>query len=339
MRLPMVLNQLNDAVFAIEIGTDRIMDANPKACAMLGYDRDELVSLGVSAIHPDEIQEFKKFSRSVQTDGEGWTDELNCLTKSGDTLAAEISASIIVLDGISCMVAIVRSVAESRIYSRHIETQRNLAIVEERNRLSREIHDTIAQSLTVLVLKLDLVGQTMVGDPAAAKAELESLKLTATMCAEEVRRSVWDLLPQTLDSSGLVEAIRIETEKLRESGIRVGFRVSGAEVTAMDRRNKSAALRIVQEALSNVIKHSKAKVVAVHLDFGLEALHITVTDDGIGFEPRTAQGMSPAGGGFGITSMQQRARLTGGSVNVQSTLLGQGTSVEATIPYRSTITE
>ena len=99
MRLPDVLNQLNDAVFVINPRFDEIIDANPKACALLGYSRSELVSVGLSAIHPDEIQEFRMFTRSVQAEGRGWTDELSCLTKSGNVLATEISASMIAIGG------------------------------------------------------------------------------------------------------------------------------------------------------------------------------------------------------------------------------------------------
>ena len=334
MRLPYVLNQLNDAVFLIDPRTDMVVSANVKACAMLGYSPDELTSVDVSAIHPDEIQEFKTLTDSVQAEGQGWTDELSCLTKSGDVLAAEISASMIVIDGELCIVAVVRPVFESRLYARHVEVQRDLATVEERNRLSREIHDTIAQSLTVLVLRLDLLRETIVGDPAAAHAEFESLKLMADRCVEEVRRSIWDLQPLALDGSGLVEAVKVEMEKLGGYGIKESLEVTGTEAIEMDRRHQSAALRVVQEALTNVLKHAEAKAVLVRLDFGLASLAITVTDDGKGFENPVTQGISPTGG-FGMSSMQERARLTGGSVEVQSSI-GSGTTIEARIPYRTT---
>lgn len=333
MRLPYVLDQLNDAVFVINPRFDAIVDANPKACELLGYSRSELLSLGISAIHPDDIQEFKTFTRSVQDEGRGWTDELSCLTKGGDVLAAEISASMIVIGGVSCMVAIVRPVSESRLYSRHIELQRSLAVVEERTRMSREIHDTIAQSLTVLAMRLDLVGDMIVSDPAAAGAELDSIKLFANRCVEDVRRSIWDLRPKALDSSGLVEALKLEMAKIRESGIKYDLRVSGTEALNMDQVHQSAALRVIQEALSNVIKHSKAETAVVHLDFRLESLIVTVTDDGIGFETQRAQDDSPTRSGFGITSMQERARLIGGNVSVESAP-GQGAVVNVEIPYQ-----
>ena len=83
MRLPNVLNKLNDAVLLIDPESETIADANPEACAMLGYSREELTSVGVSAVHPDDIQEFRKFTQPVQDGGGGWNDELRWVTKSG----------------------------------------------------------------------------------------------------------------------------------------------------------------------------------------------------------------------------------------------------------------
>lgn len=111
MRLPNVLNQLNDAVFLIDPESDRIADANSEACAVLGYSLEELISVGVFVVHPDDIQEFRKFIQSVLTEGGGLTEELRCLTKSGDVLAVEIYASMISIYGETGMVVIVRALA------------------------------------------------------------------------------------------------------------------------------------------------------------------------------------------------------------------------------------
>ncbi len=185
-----------------------------------------------------------------------------------------------------------------------------------------------------MVLRLDLAGETMESDPAAARAGLDSIKLLAAKCVEEARRSIWDLQPQALDSAGLVEALKNEVARLSESGIDGELRVEGAEAIEMDPRNQSAALRIVQEALNNIINHSKAKTALVSLYYYQQELKITVADNGIGFEHLTNRTVSVSGGGFGLTSMRERALLAGGSAVVQSTP-GQGTTVEIRIPYDS----
>jgi signal transduction histidine kinase len=112
------------------------------------------------------------------------------------------------------------------------------------------------------------------------------------------------------------------------------MRVSGAETVPMDRQNKAAALRIVQESVNNIVNHAMTKTASVYLGFEPEEVCITVADNGGGFEHSAGQAESPAGGGFGLNSMQERARLTGGSLKVRS-ILGRGTTVEARIPYSS----
>ncbi len=104
----------NDAIFIIHPERDKIIDVNPRACSKLQYSREELLSMPITAIHPDEMPELIAFSKSVLEQGEGWTDELSCLTKSGKVLPAEISASVIDIDGRSCMIALVRDITERK---------------------------------------------------------------------------------------------------------------------------------------------------------------------------------------------------------------------------------
>ncbi len=101
----------NDAIFLLEPDRDRILDANPGACRMLGYTREELLSTPISAIHPDEMPKLLAFARSIAASGHGWTDELRCLTRSGKLLPAEISASLSEIAGRPCIVAMVRDVS------------------------------------------------------------------------------------------------------------------------------------------------------------------------------------------------------------------------------------
>ena len=113
-RFHSIFEHSNDAIFLIDITADEILDANSKACRMLGYEREELLSLSVSTIHPDEMPKLEAFLKSVVAEGQGWTDELTCLTKKGQTLSAEISASTAEIGGRSCMIAVVRDVTERR---------------------------------------------------------------------------------------------------------------------------------------------------------------------------------------------------------------------------------
>ena len=102
----------NDAIFLLDLSTDEILDVNSKACRMLAYEREELLSKPVSAIHPDEMPNLREFALSVMSEGQGWTDELTCLTKNGQALAAEISASRVVIEGRTCLVAVARDIRD-----------------------------------------------------------------------------------------------------------------------------------------------------------------------------------------------------------------------------------
>ncbi|MCI0781930.1 MAG: response regulator [Chloroflexi bacterium] len=214
------------------------------------------------------------------------------------------------------------------------ETRRQLAVAEERNRMAREIHDTLAQSLTGIVMQIEAAGELMGKAPEAARAEIESAHYLARESLAEARRSVWDLQPSVLASSGLIEAIQQEVAKAAERGIQISLEIRGEEPKPLDQRNNLAVLRIVQETLSNIIQHARAKSAEVRMSYGSSEIQLSVTDDGIGFDPSAEHAaLSSTDTGFGLISMQERARLAGGYLEIHSTP-DVGTHVEATIPYQ-----
>ena len=109
-----IFDHSNDAIFIIDLASDTILDANARACDMLQYSHSELLSTPVSAIHPQERTKLEALSESVLREGHGWTDELTCLTKSGETLPAEISASVLEMKGRPCMISMVRDIADRK---------------------------------------------------------------------------------------------------------------------------------------------------------------------------------------------------------------------------------
>ena len=138
-----IFNHSNDAIFLIEPMQDAIVDANPKACSMLGYTRDELLSIGISAIHPYEIAKMQAFAQSVIELKHGWTNNLSCLTKSGKLLSAEISASLMSINGRDCILALVRDTSKRK---------------EDETRIQREVAraDALARIAARLNAQLDL---------------------------------------------------------------------------------------------------------------------------------------------------------------------------------------
>ena len=113
-RFRKIFDHSNDAIFVMDPAQDKILDVNSTACDMLGYSRNELLSTPISAIHPNEMPQLLAFAESVFEKGSGWTDELTCLPKSGETLPAEISASVFDMGGTRCVLALVRNIAERK---------------------------------------------------------------------------------------------------------------------------------------------------------------------------------------------------------------------------------
>ena len=158
-RFRRIFEYSNDAIFIMDPENDRILDANGQACRMLGYSREELLALPISAVHPGEMQQLRAFTNSVFEEGHGWTDELTCLTRSGESLASEISASIIENDGTTCICASIRDVSERKrameALERQSETLENLVAErterlqhsEERARLLLDINNAIIGSI------------------------------------------------------------------------------------------------------------------------------------------------------------------------------------------------
>ncbi len=123
----------NDAILIIDPESEEILEANSQAGKMLGYSRIELLSMLISAIHPDEITKLKEFTTYVINNNKGWTDELSCLTKHGNLLPAEISASVLELDGRKCILALVRDITERK--------KAELALKEVNEKLEKRVEE------------------------------------------------------------------------------------------------------------------------------------------------------------------------------------------------------
>ena len=133
-RFRAIFEHSNDAIFLLDPEADAIRDVNPQACRMLGYGRAELLALRISDVHPAEMRAFVAFARAVLDTGSGWTNELSCLTRSGTTLPAEISASVIEMDGRACVIAMVRDISERKRAEAELQRYREdlERLVEER---------------------------------------------------------------------------------------------------------------------------------------------------------------------------------------------------------------
>lgn len=221
------------------------------------------------------------------------------------------------------------AIENARLY----EETRQIAVMEERNRMAREIHDTLAQGFTGIIMQLEAAEQVLSGDYPEIEQHLNQAGNLARKSLAEARRSVRDLRPQALEQLPLVDALRQEIDRFsQQSGVDTCFTASG------DRRSlpsevEASLLRICQESLTNVMKHAKATEVEVKLDFDESIIELSVSDNGVGFKPTAPGKARKKQSGFGFISMQERARGLGGTFEVQSTK-GKGTLVRVVIPTK-----
>jgi len=211
-----------------------------------------------------------------------------------------------------------------------MERMREVAVLGERNRMAREIHDTLAQEFTGISLQLEMAELALQEDPSAVQNHLDRAKNLAVHGLNEAMRSVWDLVPQALEERPLEAALEEEVREFRAAGReQTSFTVSGKR-RELPSAVQAALLRICQEALTNVRRHARATRVRVVLSFHPDAVHLRVKDNGTGFDVEAMKARE-RGRSFGLIAMEQRVRLLGGTFAVKSRK-GEGALVEVRIP-------
>lgn len=203
------------------------------------------------------------------------------------------------------------------------------AVLAERTRLAQELHDTLEQTLTGIALQLDAAARVFQRNPENAGERLELARNLMRQSQVELRRSVWDLRCRALEQFDLPGALlRTGRQITYGTGIHVEVETKG-EVRALPEVMEENLLRMGQEALTNVIKHSSANLASMELEFDSEKVILLVKDDGKGFVPENCVG--PGEGHFGLLGMSERAKRLGGQVIISS-VPGAGTSVRIEIP-------
>ena len=208
-----------------------------------------------------------------------------------------------------------------------VQTRQELAALEERNRLARDLHDSVKQQLFATSMQLGAARETLEQDPATARAHLQEAEGLARQARDELTRLILALRPAALEGHGLAAALRAYVETWgRQSGIAAEVHIQGERALALPA--EQALFRVVQEALANTARHSGAARVTVTLSFSQASTTLIVADDGCGFD------LSAATPGVGLASMRERLAAPGGRLRVESAP-GAGTRVTAILgePY------
>lgn len=202
-------------------------------------------------------------------------------------------------------------------------------VLEERARLAREIHDSLAQGFVGISSQLDAVSMCMSPDSGAANQYLETARRMARHSLTEARRAVMDLRTSALDDQCLQVALQTVTRQLTAaSNLHVDLDVAESR-RRLPEEMEHNLLRITQEAVSNAVKHARAKRLSIRLRLESTHIDLNIEDDGIGFEQSTV--FSIPNGHFGLIGMRERTERLGGTLTVKSQL-GSGTLIQVILP-------
>jgi signal transduction histidine kinase len=202
------------------------------------------------------------------------------------------------------------------------------AIFAERNRIAREIHDTLAQGLGGISIQLECVRSSLKDPPGDVSRHLDLARTLVRGSLTDARRAIWEMRSQALENGDLATALE-EVLKQLTDGLAVEARF---QTTGQSRRlaplAENALLHIGQEALTNAVTHARAKRIEARLEFTDKHVRLFVKDDGCGFHPGEP---SRNGGGFGLLGMRERVERLHGELLVRSSP-GSGTEISVTIP-------
>ncbi len=206
-----------------------------------------------------------------------------------------------------------------------LATRQALAVVEERNRLARDLHDTVKQQVFANALLVRAARKQLTQDPATALKHLEAAEALSEQTQQELTALIRALRPPALADKGLADMVRdYGDEWSHQMGIAVDLHLQGERETPL--AIEETLFRVIQEALANVARHSGARAVSIHLAWEADRVSLRVRDDGTGFDASR-----PSGKGLGLANMRERVESVRGRFCVESS--PAGTVVAVGVPY------
>ncbi|MGW1027865.1 sensor histidine kinase [Streptomyces sp. NPDC002577] len=209
-------------------------------------------------------------------------------------------------------------------------------VLEERARLARDLHDTLAQELSGSLMLLQAAERDWEERPDVARTRVRAVTDGLSAGLTETRRIIQDLAPSTVAEAGLEGSIRLLCDQAQqaEAAARVQFRSVGTHRPDLDEHAATTLFRVAQGMLANVREHAYATNVLVTLHHHTDRVELDVHDDGVGFDPSRIGWAVQSGRGFGLPSARSRLREDGGDLDVDS-VPGRGTRIRATVPARA----
>ena len=352
-RYRVLIERANDGILLINDGV--FVTCNQSAARILDYEPEEIVGHRPEdfspPLQPDGMASDEKARRLMEESSVGTSHvfEWIHLRRNGERAVIEVSLSRVEISDQPMLLCFWRDITQRKQAEQEIANSRERLRAlaerldevreEERLHLSREIHDGLGQSLTALKIDMSLLrrilrssiggekDKQMDGEVQEAEEALASMESLLRQTIDQVRQIAWEMRPGMLDQLGLPDALRQYVRDIAErSGLELQEDIVDLPVMPSN-RTSLALYRIVQEALTNIVRHARARQVRIRLQSMERNLRLEVVDDGVGIpaEPSEAPGI-------GLNSMRERAETLGGRCTIESPTEGRGTRIVVEVP-------
>ncbi|MGG6241900.1 PAS domain S-box protein [Nodosilinea sp. AN01ver1] len=325
-RLRLALTASKQGLYDMNLKTEEIV-VNPEYALMLGYDPTtfrETKSRWVESLHPDDRESMVAvYSGFMTGEAPNYQAEYRLRTRNGQWKWILSVGKIVAWNESGEPLRALGVYTDIDNYKR----AEAASILEERNRMAREIHDTLAQAFTGILAQVGAANQVLTDDVEATQAHLDLIKELARTGLCEARRSVIALRPQLLEEGSLQSALHRLVTQIRAAAndTTLYYEVKGATY-ALPTEVESNLLRMGQEALTNAIRYANADEIRVELAYDRDQFCLRVKDNGQGF----GVGSISASEGFGLLGMSERAERIGAQLTIRSQP-GQGTEIIVTV--------
>jgi PAS domain S-box-containing protein len=339
-----IIESINDAL--VVVGPDgKIRSVNWKTGEILGYEEKDLVGMEMHGLVPqgERIFDFPDFLTQVKGSNVG-NREVDFLTKSGKRVPMLLSAAVLrnkegeseeavcIARDITVRKEVEEALRQSERDLHHLSSQLIRAQEDERRRLSIKLHDELGQALIVLKLQLSSIRQGLRADQDELKMECDEMLGYIKQVTESVRRLSRDLSPAILDDLVLSAALRHLVDNFRKySGLDCSVELMADLDHIFSRDEEITVYRIIQECLTNVVKHAEATHVSLVISDDGRSISFRIEDNGKGFNLNRASHWDADRTGLGLVAMSERVRMLGGFLEIHGQE-GEGTRIIFSVP-------